>query len=485
MVMPITVSANNEWKYTVNELPVYKIENKGTAEATYEKCEYTVQEAGAVDGKITIDGQEYEMSVVGDTVTNTLAQDFIEINVTKNWIAPAGLVRPVAEFTLYQNGTAIQKAETSGTTTENMEVVTFSNLPKYDDNREPYTYTVTETGAPEGYTPATELNLTESYTFANRIDAAGVLITGTKHWEGVPEGVALPESIEVALVDVNGNLVEGVECNPYVTDATREWKYNFVVEGGKYDAETGQYIDYRVVEWTADAQKESVIYDGYEYAVSYGEVTRDENGDLAADITNTFKDYKYQINQHYTVITNGVRGEEVKVSGEPVIGKAGETITVTPEQIEAWKMYDGKEFGFVKNSGNTSVTLEKAGELYTIDLYYERTESSTTPPTPPTPGGGGGEDPYYPPDDPYYPPSNIPDNKTPLAPVPPVVIPETEVPLAPAPAPEEVVIPAEAVPLSDNPKTGAEKQQAAQAGLAALLMMAVAMLIHDLKRKPE
>lgn len=483
---PIIVSAdNNDWTYTVNELPVYEIKNEGTAEATYEKCEYTVQEAGAVDGKITIDGQEYEVSVVGGTVTNTLAQDLIEINVTKNWIAPAGLVRPVAEFTLYQNGTAIQKAETSGTTTENMEVVTFSKLPKYDDNREPYTYTVTETGAPEGYKPATELNLTESYTFANRIDAADVLITGTKHWEGVPEGVALPESIEVALVDVNGNLVEGVECNPYVTDAAREWKYNFVVEGGKYDAETGQYIDYRVVEWTADAQKESVIYDGYEYAVSYGEVTRDENGDLAADITNTFKDYKYQINQHYTVITNGVRGEEVKVSGEPVVGKAGETITVTPEQIEAWKMYDGKEFGFVKNSGNTSVTLEKAGELYTIDLYYERTESSTTPPNPPTPGGGGGEDPYYPPDDPYYPPTNIPDNKTPLAPVPPVVIPETEVPLAPAPAPEEVVIPAEAVPLSDNPKTGAEKQQAAQAGLAALLMMAVAMLIHDLKRKPE
>lgn len=55
----------------------------------------------------------------------------------------------------------------------------------------------------------------------------------------------------------------------------------------------------------------------------------------------------------------------------------------------------------------------------------------------------------------------IPENDTPLAPAAPVDIAEPEVPLANEP--EEVIIAAEPVPLSDNPKTGTEKQRAAQA----------------------
>ena len=488
-----TVSAPTEgdsWSFSFEEdtngkqLPKYDVDEDGV----YTLNTYTVKESGvADDGTITFGDETYIVTYgEGHSIINTIVGSR-DIRVIKQWLDPGDKAHPEATFVLWRNGEPTEKfVSTEKGTSNQFDELVFEDLPIYDENGDPYIYTVVEQEV-EGYTgqQKSREGAVQDILFVNVIDAEDVMISGEKHWADMPDGteIPMPESIQLQVFRGTEAVGKPVTVTP---DSEGRWTYSVPITAGKYDS-AGQYVAYTVAELDANGQvvNDTVQYNDYSYDVSYGEVTRDEEGNLTADITNSFQTYKYQINRHYTHYINNVAQPVVDVMGDIQIGTAGEEITLTPDEIDAWTTVDNKaDYKYV--DGYAPVTLsEPTAEPYQINLYYELRESSTTPPNPPTPGGGGGEDPYYPPDDPYYPPTNIPDNKTPLTPVPPVVIPETEVPLAPAPAPEEVVIPAEAVPLSDNPKTGADKQQAAQAGLAALLMMAVAMLIHDLKRKPE
>ena len=414
----------------------------------------------------------------------------------KYWQAPVDTEHPAVTFTLWQsvNGGEPTKIDTVTidegiVTKDKAESVTFAPQPSISPDDKTYTYTVTE-GAVAGFTKVDNAELEAQYIFTNRIDPADVIISGTKTWEGVPENVTLPESITVELRYPNNEPVK--DAAPVTTTADQDWAYSFTVTDGMYNDENGLYTDYVVREVGADgkilANNSSVTLNGQGYKVSYNDVVRAADGHLTADITNTYENYTYRINQHYTVITNNVRGTTADVLGEVQVGEAGATITVSDEDIANWKIYGNETYAWVANSGNTSVKLSQpSAEPYEINLYYELTKSSTTPINPPTPGGDSGPS-GDPGDTPYYPPSDtpstvLPENNPPLAPAAPVDIAEPEVPLANEP--EEVIIPAEPVPLSDNPKTGTEKQRAAQAGMAALLLMAGAMLIHDLKRKPE
>lgn len=467
-----------------NKLPRYDIDEDGV----YTLNTYTVKESGLeAGGTINLGDETYTVTYgEGNSIINTIVGSR-DIRVIKQWLDSGDKAHPVATFVLWRNGEPTEKfVSTEEGTSNQFDELVFEDLPIYDENGNPYIYTVVEQEV-KGYTghQKSREDAVQDILFVNVIDAENVVISGEKHWADMPDGteIPMPESIQLQVFRGTEAVGGPVIVTP---DSEGRWTYSVPITAGKYDS-AGQYVAYTVAELDANGQvvNDTVQYNDYSYDVSYSEVTRDEEGNLTADITNSFQTYKYQINRHYTHYINNVAQPVVDVLGEVQIGTAGEEITLTPDEIDAWTTIDNKaDYKYV--DGYAPVTLsEPTAEPYQINLYYELRESSTNPPNPPTPGGGGGggDDPYYPPVDPYYPPTNIPDTHTPLAPVPPVVIPETEVPLAPAP--EEVIIPAEAVPLSDNPKTGAEKQQAAQAGLAALLMMAVAMLIHDLKRKPE
>ena len=135
----ITLSEDNEWTGTFDNLPVYE---------NGEKITYTVKE-------ITVDGYDVEITSNGEnnfTITNTYTPEITSITAKKEWYDfddRDGLRPDSVEFELYKNGvpTGIIKELTADNWT-----ATFDNLP-VKENGEEIVYTVREVNIPEGYYP--------------------------------------------------------------------------------------------------------------------------------------------------------------------------------------------------------------------------------------------------------------------------------------------------------------------------------------------
>lgn len=155
----VTLSKDNNWQHTFDNLPKYG----GTPFGEYD---YTVQESFDTTKYERVDVQTSGNST---TFVNTVKTDATtEKPVTKNWY-DNGQDRPDRiEVQLYQNNVAYGKPVTliaSGdgqnvTVSGNSWTYTFTNLPRYEVTKdsdgkvtavEEYTYTVKEVGTIEGY----------------------------------------------------------------------------------------------------------------------------------------------------------------------------------------------------------------------------------------------------------------------------------------------------------------------------------------------
>ena len=135
----ITLSEDNEWTGTFDNLPAYE---------NGQKITYTVKE-------ITVDGYDVEITSTEEnnfTITNTYTPDVTSITAKKQWVDfddRDGIRPDSVEFELYKNGesTGIIKELTADDWT-----ATFDNLP-VKENGEEIVYTVREIHVPEGYYP--------------------------------------------------------------------------------------------------------------------------------------------------------------------------------------------------------------------------------------------------------------------------------------------------------------------------------------------
>lgn len=127
--------------------------------------------------KETTDLENYIKLENGLEVTNTY--NLRDVAVNKVWVGgPA--VHPTIQIQLYANDIALEnhlETLTSGT-----NVVTFKNLPIFDEAGKEIVYSAKEVNVPEGY----EMEQTDALTITNHFIVEKIDITAHKIWDGGP-----------------------------------------------------------------------------------------------------------------------------------------------------------------------------------------------------------------------------------------------------------------------------------------------------------
>lgn len=314
-------------------------------------------------------------SVNGFVITNVLAQETITIPGVKVWVAPLGSEYPAITVNLLRNGEKVdsQLVESSGSYVE----FRFADQPKYDENREPYTYTLEEEKV-EGYTSEIENN-----RITNTIEQASKAIKVTKLWSDGEPGEETAVTIELLkdgspILDDHQKPLE-IQLPVAGAEGADKWTYTF--EGlDTYNLENGQPHVYSIVEKNLPASYEEPV------------ITSVEDG---FTVTNTLKKFQYQIIRNYkTVNQNGVTQSEDKVTEEPVTISANEMpqdrVITIDGNTEGYLTHNGNTYAYQAGQGNNSVTFGAEPEgILTINLYYERAINTGGG------GGGGGGSTYY------------------------------------------------------------------------------------------
>ena len=207
------VTANEEWKYTFTDLPVY--DEQGNA------INYTVDEAEVNAGELKL----YTKSINGTTITNTfeVPDEKTSVTVTKTWNDNNNEKgkRPESIKLQVKNGSTVVKEQVV-TANEGWKY-TFTNLPVYDEQGNKINYTVDETEVNTGelklYTKSIN-GTTITNTFA--IPDQKISITVNKKWEDNNDvNGKRPESIKLQIK--SGSTV----VKEQVVTANDNWKYTF------------------------------------------------------------------------------------------------------------------------------------------------------------------------------------------------------------------------------------------------------------------
>jgi len=197
----VTLSEENEWKYTWEKLP----EKKDGV-----KIEYTLEEIGEVPGyEVTYDNESF-------IIINTHEPEKIEVSGSKTWndnINQDALRPDEITINLFADG---EKIETKQVTEKHEWKWTFTDLPKYKEGTE-IVYTITEDEV-EGYT-----SQVEGYNVINTHEPEKIEVSGTKTWEdnNNQDGIR-PEKITINLL-ANGEKIDSKE----ITE-NEEWKWTFI-----------------------------------------------------------------------------------------------------------------------------------------------------------------------------------------------------------------------------------------------------------------
>ena len=282
----------------------------------------------AKEGKVP-DGYEasYNNEVTGTTeITNIHTPETISLSGSKVWsdaddqdgIRPSEIM---VELYGTDKSTPVRTVKVSADA-EGKWSYQFTDLPKYE-NGEIISYTVSETGVPEGYVSAAEGTGTEKdpFVITNTHTPEVISIAGTKSWiDGDREEEKRPSEITV-------NLYKNEEKKPVASRTVKAaedgtWSYTFD-DLPKY--ENGKEISYRVSE---EAVKD--------YSASY-------NGN---NIVNTYTPDKTQIT--VTKIwddennQDGKRPESVQVQLYAGLFKQGEAVTLSESNqwTYTWKNLD-------------------------------------------------------------------------------------------------------------------------------------------------
>lgn len=213
-----TVTANDDWKYTFENLPKYDEQD--------EQIEYRIVEDSTY--KVVHEGETIDDTTLGDIYESTSEYDsdneiwqifnsdkLISVDVTKTWndaYNNDGIRPEKIEVELLANGTKVKTVEI---TAEDDWKYSFENLPK-TENWKDIVYTVSE-GAIEGY--ETQI---EGYDIINTHIPETISVKGNKTWDDKnnQDGIR-PESIKVGL------FVHGINIKTVEVTSEDNWEYEF------------------------------------------------------------------------------------------------------------------------------------------------------------------------------------------------------------------------------------------------------------------
>jgi len=306
---PIELTRANGWKKTV-EVPVY--DEYGV------KNTYSVEEVGASNGSVSIDGTNFVVSVKGFEVTNTIKQETISVGGTKTWNVKSwdGASAPEAVIELLRDGEPYREL----TVTPEDASYCFEGLDKYavDGDGHEYTYKVRESYAGGGDIVSSQ----SGNNFTNTLEDI-ISVHGTKTW--VDEGEETrPDTIKINLLR-NGDPFRSITL-----------RAKTVVEQGApiYGPETYEAVlDPETGEPVLDAETGEPMVN-----VIPGEIVGYEETVLAPELTFAFEgldEYDAQGKRYvYTVTEDDVEYYSCTVNGYSLTNTLnGDTKTVQVSKV--------------------------------------------------------------------------------------------------------------------------------------------------------
>jgi len=183
----ITLNSENSWSATINNLPIYDIENGTVTVNTYGVSELTL----GTPYSSAVTGGKQDDGTYNYTVTNTLTGT-VSVSGAKTWVDQdnADKTRPDSiTVTLYRSvsgdaeGTRVASITLTAATANGIKTwpttYDFGEQAKYDANGNEYIYSVRESGQGNAYTAAYPAN---TYDITNTLNAGEQTIEVTKTW---------------------------------------------------------------------------------------------------------------------------------------------------------------------------------------------------------------------------------------------------------------------------------------------------------------
>ena len=267
-----TLTAENDWKHTFENLPKYTDKD--------EKIVYTVKE-------VNVEG--YLSEVDGYEITNIIP---IDITVTKIWNDGGNKYKTRPDKITIHLLADGEEVESHDITKEDDLKYTFKDMPKYDESGNEIEYTITEDEV-TGYK-----SVIEEYKITNTLLTS---VNGTKTWyDGNDKYGKRPDSIKVQL------LANGVVSDTKEVTADNDWSYKFD-ELQRFD-EDDKEITYTIDEEKVDNYIKKI--DGYNLTNTYyiditGTKTWEDNNDQDGKRPESITVY---------LLKNGERAEQKEVT---------------------------------------------------------------------------------------------------------------------------------------------------------------------------
>ena len=251
------VTAENNWKYSFDNLPKYDEQNN--------VINYTITE-DEVDG--------YTTEINGYNITNTHVAT-IDISGTKTWVDYDNVdnTRPdKIVVNLLQDGKVIRTKEVSKN--DNWSY-SFKNLPKYDNNNNEIKYSISEEKVDKYTTEVVGYNIINTYKATTKIDV-------TKTWiDHNNADKTRPDKITIIL------LKDGIKIKEQEVSESDGWKYTFD-NLEKYN-DKNEKIHYTIEEKTVN---------GYTSIIDEYNITNKYSGKVKTSISGKkiWKDYNNKDN---------------------------------------------------------------------------------------------------------------------------------------------------------------------------------------------
>lgn len=359
---------------------------------------YWVKEAAAATGSMPYNPvyANGKYALDGEKITNAFVQEYVTVNVTKNWDDGANNdnSRPTSiTVILYRNGQEVERKTVSDN--NGTWACTFTNLDKYNNSGKAYTYTVGEetvTGYTANIVKGTSTDDEVNYTITNSKAADTTSVTVTKKWND-GDGSNRPASVEVTL------LIDGVESTDAAHTATlnaaNNWSYIFT---GLAVNDNGEAIDYSVREKAVAGyiSGEPLERGNNNFVIINTETTsvKVTKKWVGADGKETAAPNNAEIT--FTLYKDGVADKTITLNGKTdTNGESGEwtatftdlpkyrddnnEIVYTVKETEGHVGYvNSTENGFVSNGG--VITNTQIGTSVTVSKKWSNADGSTAAP---------------------------------------------------------------------------------------------------------
>ena len=372
VVDTVTVTAEDGWAWSFDELPVY--------DASGAKISYTMAEAEVPAG--------YEATVYleGRSIANALVTTTID--VTKVWAdgSDAQGARPASvtlELWRETESTAATKvanvtltADDAAETDANVWTKSVSGLLAYDASGEAYVYSVAEPKVPAGYEAKVD-----GLTVTNSRSLDELTFTGTKTWAG-DDGAEHDNASEVTLTlwATEGDNTRKVNAKPEWRDVDGDgYAETFVFEGLPAYGTDGTEILYSVTEGKVEGYG-TTYSSGADYALNGEGIvnTLINQANVSFPVTKVWDDANDQ---------DGKRPETVEVELLANGQATGQTITLSADNgwtggFEGLKGFDddGKVIAYSVRENDVAVGYAASitGDMVSGFTITNSTETDTT-----------------------------------------------------------------------------------------------------------